>query len=177
MVLVHTAGDCHVVFPQRTDTFVPNYHNLSVTLVDQLHKLLEEEAKQTGEAPNKESESNCFISKAFSTALCVINRQTRSCALQPRVLVIQFGKDRPINYNSMMNSIFRLVRSYIVIPCISFLVSSFYLHLFLSPLFLHILSITCLTYSSQKLGVTIDALILSKEDSHIMQVNMLSRGI
>jgi transcription initiation factor TFIIH subunit 3 len=139
-VMVHTPRDIHTIYPtesnRQINPFIPVYHTLSHQLTSHLHQILSDEIEQQGN-PSSSNSSNgdssnrqFFLSKAFSKALCIINRQVQTFSLQPRILVFQFGKDRPISYNALMNSIF----------------------------------------SAQKLNVAIDALVVSKDDSHFMQV-------
>ena len=52
----------------------------------------------------------CFearsLSRCLSSALCIINKR-HSSSFQFRILVLQFDRDVAVNYNGVMNSIFR----------------------------------------------------------------------
>ena len=132
VIMVVCGDEFRVIYPPVSH-FNPNlnpvFHELSTIVETQLLSitLVESErhkAQQTLPRYN-------YISNAFSKSLTIINKQLRLAGtkFKSRIFILQFDRDRIIDYNSLMNSIF----------------------------------------SAQKLEVTVDALIISKFESHIFQ--------
>jgi len=88
------------------DDFVPLGHLLPNVLGESFMQptLSEGIASAVGK---EENVSSTALSGALSKAVCIINRQLQLLPkLQPRLLVLQLGKDHAPSYNSIMNSIF-----------------------------------------------------------------------
>jgi len=117
------SGGCLQIYPRRNiadiatadsstnqvttcDDFVPLGHLLSSLLGE---GLLQPALSQgiASAAGKEENVSSAALSSALSKAVCIINRQLQLLPkLQPRLLVVQLGKDHAPSYNSIMNSIF-----------------------------------------------------------------------
>lgn len=124
VVLAVTTDSCETVYPTASDlTFpadvtdssflVPNHHRLSIDLSQAFFELLKSAAESTG--PRKADspttgvmiDKKRYFSNCLSTALCIINKQKQfHSLLEARILIIQFDKDKALNYNSLMNCVF-----------------------------------------------------------------------
>ena len=95
--------------------FIPVLHKLGSALQERLRQFVSSERDfrnnclrgNDSSDNDQDAAQQSLLSRAFSQALCIISRQTQAAELQPRILVFQFGKDKAINYNSLMNSVFR----------------------------------------------------------------------
>eukprot|EP01035_Chromulina_nebulosa_P031965 gene31965-42648_t len=130
VMMLISSNDVHIIYPSSINnpTLSSTYHELSETIASRIVDIAKEEKLRMANS-NISKRTGNYLANGLSKSLSIINRQLQLSKFLPRVLIIQFDKDRVIDYNSFMNSIF----------------------------------------NAQKLEVLVDALIVSKCDSHILQ--------
>lgn len=108
VVIAHGVNGSHVIVPNvaewdstSTVSYVPWLPSLSATLTSSISKVIESERNSTQRHPKR------HLSSALSTALTILRQQKAILPVQARILLLQFDKDRPQNYNAVMNCIFR----------------------------------------------------------------------
>ena len=88
----------------ESNNFIPYLPNLNEVMIKELSESISKQQMELNSAgPNK---SRGLLVRALSTAITVTNRQLQTNKLQSRILVIQFDRDKPQNYNAIMNTIF-----------------------------------------------------------------------
>lgn len=115
--LTHGLSPAKLIYPEINDqdsakiSYLPHLPALSQVVIEKVAVAVEEERKLQH---TKES-SKRHLSSALSTALTIVRQQQQhqqeqegvGSRAQTRVLLLQFDKDRPQNYNALMNCIFR----------------------------------------------------------------------
>jgi transcription initiation factor TFIIH subunit 3 len=131
IILLTTSDDVKIIYPPTSSnsTLSSTYHELSVTVASQIVAISKEEKQKMTNVKHPSNSTGNYLANGLSKSLCIINRQIQLSKFLPRVLIMQFDKDRVVDYNSFMNSIF----------------------------------------NAQKLEILVDALVVSKFDSHILQ--------
>lgn len=80
--------------------------SLSSVLRDNLESFFRKEV--SFRANNEYTETPKYhLASVLSASLCLCRQQQSAHHIQARMLVLQFDKDKPQNYNAVMNSIFR----------------------------------------------------------------------
>lgn len=128
LLLGYHNGGTEVYFPRNPSSatneldFIPSIPTLADSLTTAIGLDL---LNIQNRAASTSSSGKSLLSSALSTSLSVIHRlqQTQSGTLQNRILAIQFDRDRPQNYNSVMNCIFSAQKMNVIID--SYVVSSF----------------------------------------------------
>lgn len=101
------AGNTTSADPITCDDFVPLGHLLPTLLGEGLLQPMLSRGIASAAGEHGDPASSPALSGALSKAVCIINRQLQLLPrLQPRLLVVQLGKDHAPSYNSIMNSIF-----------------------------------------------------------------------
>lgn len=112
-VLSYSSSSVDFIYPSINDSATEEISfKASPNLLSALPNNFETSLRnqQHGDAARRKSKLN----SALSSALSVLSRHTQGSVLQGRVLNIQFDKDVPQDYNSVMNSIFRSVSIFII---------------------------------------------------------------
>jgi len=131
--IVVTNTEAKVIYPPKSHSnnkLYPVYHEVASILCSEFAKLQQFSYCETSETPT----TSYSLSNSFSKSLCIINDQQKKGKFYPRMLVIQFSKDRIIDYNSIMNSIFSAQKMGVIID--SFIVSKFDSHILQQASFL-----------------------------------------
>lgn len=98
-----TSNGAFFCFPRSSGDFAPVLHELGRDVTTALREAVVTQLQyQTNNETSTPQRS--AISQAFSLALSVLNRHKD---MQSRILVVQFDRDRSLNYNAVMNCIFR----------------------------------------------------------------------
>eukprot|EP01039_Chlorochromonas_danica_P007270 gene7270-8043_t len=119
-------------------SYLPHLPVLSQVVVEKVAVAVEEER----ELLHTKKSSKRHLSSALSTALTIVRQQQQDqqeqegvgSRTQARVLLLQFDKDRPQNYNALMNCIFSAQKMEVVVDAL--LCSSFDSHLLQQVCFL-----------------------------------------
>eukprot|EP00981_Chlorochromonas_danica_P003018 scaffold602_cov179-Ochromonas_danica.AAC.15 len=142
--LTHGLSSTKLIYPQTDDSssakmsYLPHLPVLSQVVVEKVAVAVEEER----ELLHTKKSSKRHLSSALSTALTIVRQQQQDqqeqegvgSRTQARVLLLQFDKDRPQNYNALMNCIFSAQKMEVVVDAL--LCSSFDSHLLQQVCFL-----------------------------------------
>eukprot|EP01031_Cornospumella_fuschlensis_P037389 gene37389-45401_t len=111
----------------------PYLPSLSAVLRENLTSFFQQEIRfrTCNDSPKK---LKYHLASVLSSALCLCRHQQSANNIQARMLVLQFEKDKPQNYNAIMNSIFSAQKLNIMIDAL--VCSSFDSHLLQQVCFL-----------------------------------------
>lgn len=108
--IIFPSQDIVILPPSLDSTLIPIQQELSKIITQKLVAVLLDAEKRNESQNNSATNSDVdkATSIAFSKSLCLINRhQAQFPGLLSRILILQFAEDLPLNYNSLMNAVFR----------------------------------------------------------------------